>query len=180
MHVCERSRRALEAGPARTILEAFAIYAQPVDTQAGVVRLLEIGAPARLTVAVSTKSTCRHGVPLPAIIEDLGGHTDTARFPGGLPVGHHARETEHAGRGSRIREGNDALRAEAVRRSEVVDDGRQYDQKQLLATHTVAEVDHCHEVERRSLLAADQSRGRRLRCPGVQSTANLPLDAPWF
>ena len=26
MHVCERSRRALEAGPARTILEAFAIY----------------------------------------------------------------------------------------------------------------------------------------------------------
>ena len=127
MHVCERSRRALEAGPARTILEAFAIYAQPVDIQAGIVRLLEIGARARLTVAVSTKSTCRHGVPLPAIIEDLGGHTDTARFPGGLPVGHHARETEHAGRGSRIREGNDALRAEAVRRSEVVDDERQYD-----------------------------------------------------
>ena len=81
MHVCERSRRALEAGPARTILEAFAIYAQPVDIQAGIVRLLEIGARARLTVAVSTKSTCRHGVPLPAIIEDLGGRTDTARFP---------------------------------------------------------------------------------------------------
>ena len=52
MHVCERSRRALEAGPARTILEAFAIYAQLVDIQAGRVRLLEIGARARLTVAV--------------------------------------------------------------------------------------------------------------------------------
>jgi len=112
--------------------------------------------PRRRTVLVSWPAVgeeydAGHGVPAPAVDEHLGRRAEPfgdvgAPLGRSLPGARHPQEP-----GDTAPPGGDGHNAEAVLGPEVVDDEPHglLQERELCPGHAAADVQHCHEVERR-------------------------------